>query len=62
MPEVPVILIDKKFKMIQNDSGCLAAIEATGPANVGEEHLQASVLEQDWFSPTTRSFTSALKY
>ncbi|KAK8958621.1 hypothetical protein KSP40_PGU000904 [Platanthera guangdongensis] len=41
--------------ILQEEFSQLAAVEATGPANVSEEHLQASVHAQDWFAPTTRS-------
>lgn len=44
--------------ILQEEFSQLAVAEATGPADVGEEHLQASVLAQDWFAPTTRNFTT----
>ncbi|KAG0453140.1 hypothetical protein HPP92_025494 [Vanilla planifolia] len=36
----------------------LAVAEASVPANVGEEHLQASLLAQDWFGPSVRTYPS----
>ncbi|KAL0918312.1 hypothetical protein M5K25_010314 [Dendrobium thyrsiflorum] len=43
---------------LQEEFSRLAVAEATCPTNVGE-HLQASVLAQNWFGPTTSTFTSA---
>lgn len=46
---------------LQEEFSQLAVAEATGSATEGEEHLQASVLAQNWFAPSTQNFTSVYK-
>ncbi|PKA58783.1 hypothetical protein AXF42_Ash000876 [Apostasia shenzhenica] len=43
---------------LQEEFSQLAVAEATGAANTGDEHFQASVLAQDWFVPSMRNFPS----
>lgn len=41
----------------QEELSQLAVAEASGSANVGEEHLQASILAQDWLGPSSRNYS-----
>ncbi|XP_019709805.2 OVARIAN TUMOR DOMAIN-containing deubiquitinating enzyme 12 isoform X1 [Elaeis guineensis] len=43
---------------LQEEFSQLAVAEATGPSHADEEHLQASVLAQDWFGPSMRNYSS----
>ncbi|XP_068645560.1 OVARIAN TUMOR DOMAIN-containing deubiquitinating enzyme 12-like [Aristolochia californica] len=43
---------------LQEEFSHLAVAEASGSSNVGEEHLQASILAQDWFGPSSRNYTA----
>lgn len=42
----------------QEELSQLAVAEASGSANVGDEHLQASILAQDWLGPSSRNYFS----
>ncbi|KAF5188010.1 Otu domain-containing protein [Thalictrum thalictroides] len=43
---------------LQEELSQLAVEESSGPANSGEEHLQASILAQDWLGPSMRNYAS----
>ncbi|XP_068640172.1 OVARIAN TUMOR DOMAIN-containing deubiquitinating enzyme 12-like [Aristolochia californica] len=43
---------------LQEEFSHLAVAEASGSSNVGEMHLQASILAQDWFDPSPRNYTA----
>ncbi|XP_042511395.1 OVARIAN TUMOR DOMAIN-containing deubiquitinating enzyme 12-like isoform X2 [Macadamia integrifolia] len=43
---------------LQEELSELAVAEASGSSNAGEEHLQASILAQDWLGPSTRHYCS----
>lgn len=43
---------------LQEEFSQLAVAEANGPSHADEEHLQASVLAQDWFGPSMRNYSS----
>ncbi|KAG9441853.1 hypothetical protein H6P81_017707 [Aristolochia fimbriata] len=42
---------------LQEEFSHLAVAEASGSPNAGEEHLQASILAQDWFGPSPNNYT-----
>lgn len=42
---------------LQEELSQLAAAEASGSSQAGEEDLQASILSQDWQVPSNRHFT-----
>ncbi|KAJ4979383.1 hypothetical protein NE237_010163 [Protea cynaroides] len=46
---------------LQEELSQLAVAEASGASNAGEEHLQASILAQDWLGPSMRSYSSGLE-
>ncbi|KAK9158481.1 hypothetical protein Scep_005055 [Stephania cephalantha] len=41
---------------LQEELSHLAVVEASGSSNAGEEHLQASILAQDWLGPSTETY------
>ncbi|RWR72273.1 OTU domain-containing protein [Cinnamomum micranthum f. kanehirae] len=43
---------------LQEELTHLAVAEASGSSQAGEEHLQESILAQDWFGPSTSYFSS----
>ncbi|XP_077221732.1 OVARIAN TUMOR DOMAIN-containing deubiquitinating enzyme 12-like isoform X2 [Tasmannia lanceolata] len=43
---------------LQEELSQLAVAEASGSSHTGEEHLQASILAQDWLGLSTRNFSS----
>lgn len=43
---------------LQEEFSRLAVAEATGPSHSDEEHLQASVLKQDWSGSSMRNYNS----
>ncbi|PIA32999.1 hypothetical protein AQUCO_04200028v1 [Aquilegia coerulea] len=46
---------------LQEELSQLAVAELSGSANSGEEHLQASILAQDWLGPSMRNFAPGLE-
>ncbi|KAF8397721.1 hypothetical protein HHK36_016643 [Tetracentron sinense] len=42
---------------LQEELSQLAVAEASGSSHTEEEHLQASILRQDWLSPSIRNYT-----
>lgn len=60
------IVVDRTKNSVENDEiiahalqeelSLVAVAEASGTSPSGEEHLQASVLAQDWFGPAVRNF------
>ncbi|KAK8947901.1 hypothetical protein KSP40_PGU015657 [Platanthera guangdongensis] len=47
---------------LQEELSLVALAEASGASPSGEEHLQASVLAQDWFGPAVRSFIAGIYF
>ncbi|XP_058067757.1 OVARIAN TUMOR DOMAIN-containing deubiquitinating enzyme 12-like isoform X2 [Magnolia sinica] len=43
---------------LQEELSHLAVAEASGSSQVGEEHVQASILAQDWLGPSTINYSS----
>lgn len=46
---------------LQEELSHLAVAEASGTSNVDREHMQASILAQDWFGPTPSTHSSGMR-